>query len=421
MNDDNLLSDREGEKRRAYWGGILTGILIALLICSCVYLVMRVKDSKKNEEAVHVPEMSQQDDGEEVINDVVISKLQILLDTIEAHYLNEIHSEELVDGLYYGLLESLGDPYSVYYTQEELEDMISQTEGIYYGIGAYIGFNTEANMCYVSKLIKNTPAAASDLSPGDFIVKVDGTDTIGMTSSEIVKLIKGPEGTSVTITVQREGEKNPLDITVARAKIESPTVEYEMLENSIGYIEITEFDDVTYAQYCEAYDTLVAQGMKGLILDLRANPGGNVSTVCQIARRLLPEGLIVYTEDKYGQRMEYRCDGTEEIQIPLAVLVDGNSASASEILAGAIKDYGIGKLVGTTTFGKGIVQRIISFSDGTAIKLTISNYFTPKGNYIHGVGIEPDIPVEWDSEQYLNEGIDNQKQAAIEYLLPLVQ
>ena len=421
MNDDNLLSDREGEKRRAYWGGILTGILIALLICSCVYLVMRVKDSKKNEEAVHVPEMSQQDDGEEVINDVVIGKLQILLDTIEAHYLNEIHSEELVDGLYYGLLESLGDPYSVYYTQEELEDMISQTEGIYYGIGAYIGFNTEANMCYVSKLIKNTPAAASDLSPGDFIVKVDGTDTIGMTSSEIVKLIKGPEGTSVTITVQREGEKNPLDITVARAKIESPTVEYEMLENSIGYIEITEFDDVTYAQYCEAYDTLVAQGMKGLILDLRANPGGNVSTVCQIARRLLPEGLIVYTEDKYGQRMEYRCDGTEEIQIPLAVLVDGNSASASEILAGAIKDYGIGKLVGTTTFGKGIVQRIISFSDGTAIKLTISNYFTPNGNYIHGVGIEPDIPVEWDSEQYLNEGIDNQKQAAIEYLLPLVQ
>ena len=421
MNDDNLLSDREGEKRRAYWGGILTGILIALLICSCVYLVMRVKDSKKNEEAVHVPEMSQQDDGEEVINDVVIGKLQILLDTIEAHYLNEIHSEELVDGLYYGLLESLGDPYSVYYTQEELEDMISQTEGIYYGIGAYIGFNTEANMCYVSKLIKNTPAAASDLSPGDFIVKVDGTDTIGMTSSEIVKLIKGPEGTSVTITVQREGEKNPLDITVARAKIESPTVEYEMLENSIGYIEITEFDDVTYAQYCEAYDTLVAQGMKGLILDLRANPGGNVSTVCQIARRLLPEGLIVYTEDKYGQRMEYRCDGTEEIQIPLAVLVDRNSASASEILAGAIKDYGIGKLVGTTTFGKGIVQRIISFSDGTAIKLTISNYFTPNGNYIHGVGIEPDIPVEWDSEQYLNEGIDNQKQAAIEYLLPLVQ
>lgn len=421
MNDDNLLSDREGEKRRAYWGGILTGILIALLICSCVYLVMRVKDSKKNEEAVHVPEMSQQDDGEEVINDVVIGKLQILLDTIEAHYLNEIHSEELVDGLYYGLLESLGDPYSVYYTQEELEDMISQTEGIYYGIGAYIGFNTEANMCYVSKLIKNTPAAASDLSPGDFIVKVDGTDTIGMTSSEIVKLIKGPEGSSVTITVQREGEKNPLDITVARAKIESPTVEYEMLENSIGYIEITEFDDVTYAQYCEAYDTLVARGMKGLILDLRANPGGNVSTVCQIARRLLPEGLIVYTEDKYGQRMEYRCDGTEEIQIPLAVLVDGNSASASEILAGAIKDYGIGKLVGTTTFGKGIVQRIISFSDGTAIKLTISNYFTPNGNYIHGVGIEPDIPVEWDSEQYLNEGIDNQKQAAIEYLLPLVQ
>ena len=421
MNDDNLLSDREGEKRRAYWGGILTGILIALLICSCVYLVMRVKDSKKNEEAVHVPEMSQQDDGEEVINDVVIGKLQILLDTIEAHYLNEIHSEELVDGLYYGLLESLGDPYSVYYTQEELEDMISQTEGIYYGIGAYIGFNTEANMCYVSKLIKNTPAAASDLSPGDYIVKVDGTDTIGMTSSEIVKLIKGPEGTSVTITVQREGEKNPLDITVARAEIESPTVEYEMLENSIGYIEITEFDDVTYAQYCEAYDTLVARGMKGLILDLRANPGGNVSTVCQIARRLLPEGLIVYTEDKYGQRMEYRCDGTEEIQIPLAVLVDGNSASASEILAGAIKDYGIGKLVGTTTFGKGIVQRIISFSDGTAIKLTISNYFTPNGNYIHGVGIEPDIPVEWDSEQYLNEGIDNQKQAAIEYLLPLVQ
>lgn len=422
MNDENLLNEGEKAERKAYLAGALTGALVAVLICLVILLIVRVKESRKakSSQNVQVPTASSSD-GKELINNTVVGKIQVLVDTIEAHYLKEINEEDLVNGLYYGLLESLNDPYSVYYTDSELQDMLSQTSGIYSGIGAYIGFDTEANMCYISKLIKNTPAAASDLKPGDFLINVDGKDTIGMKSADIVKLIKGQPGTSVTIQVLRSDNKEPIQMEIERAKIETPTVEHEMLDNKIGYLEITEFDDVTYAQYCTAYDDLVAQGMKALIIDLRANPGGNVNTVCQIANKILPEGLIVYTEDKNGQRMEYKSDGKNELQIPLVVLVDRNSASASEILAGAIKDYGIGTLIGTTTFGKGIVQRIIPLSDGTAMKLTISNYYTPKGNYIHGVGIEPDVLVEWDSERYLEEEVDNQKEAAYEYLLPLVK
>ena len=189
-----------------------------------------------------------------------------------------------------------------------------------------------------------------------------------------------------------------------------------MLDDRIGYIQITEFDTVTLDQFTEALAVCRGKGMEGLILDLRGNPGGNLSTVCEIARQILPEGLIVYTEDKNGKRTEYSCDGEHEMTEELVVLVDGNSASASEILAGAIKDYGIGTLVGTTTFGKGIVQRIISLTDGSAVKLTVSHYYTPNGNNIHEVGIEPDVEIAFDGDAYYNDDVDNQLQKAIEVM-----
>ena len=220
----------------------------------------------------------------------------------------------------------------------------------------------------------------------------------------------------MVLTLVREGEADYLEIPVERRKIESPTVSSEMLENQIGYIEITEFDDVTEDQFAEALAECRGNGMKALILDLRSNPGGNLSTVCEISRMLLPKGMIVYTEDKYGTRDEYTCDGARKLEVPAVVLVNDYSASASEILAGALKDHGMATIMGTTTFGKGIVQRVISLSDGSAVKLTVSKYYTPNGNDIHEKGIEPDVVVEFDADAYYDEGIDNQLQEAISYL-----
>ena len=251
---------------------------------------------------------------------------------------------------------------------------------------------------------------------GDIIFKVDGVETTGMSTSEVVALIKGPEHTKVVITVVREGESDFLDIEVERRKIESPTVNYEMKEDNIGYIQITEFDDVTTDQFTEAMAVLKGQGMKGLVIDLRSNGGGNLSTCVDIASQLLPEGIIVYTEDKFGKREEFFSDGKREFDKPLVVLVNGYSASASEILTGAIKDYGIGKIMGTTTYGKGIVQEVLPLGDGSGLKITVAKYYTPNGENIHGVGIEPDEELELDVEKYLKEGYDNQLERAIEVI-----
>lgn len=239
---------------------------------------------------------------------------------------------------------------------------------------------------------------------------------MGMELSEIVSLVKGEEGTKVHLTIYREGESDYLEMDVERRKIEAPTVKYEMLENNIGYIQITEFDDVTTDQFTEALAVIKGSDAEGLVLDLRGNPGGSLDVVVDIARQILPKGLIVYTEDKYGKRDEYTCDGKHELDMPLVVLVNGNSASASEILAGAIQDYNKGTLVGTTTFGKGIVQRVLPLTDGTALKLTISSYYTPKGNNIHGVGIEPDVVCELDGDAYYDKNVDNQLEKAVEIL-----
>ena len=185
-----------------------------------------------------------------------------------------------------------------------------------------------------------------------------------------------------------------------RRRVDRPTVTSRMLDEEIGYIGISEFKDVTVDQFTENYAVIKGSGAKALVLDLRGNPGGLLDAVVDIGRQILPEGLVVYTEDKNGKRVEYDCDGTRKIEIPMVVLVNGGSASAAEVLTGAVKDYGVGTIMGTTTYGKGIVQKIIELSDGSAIKLTTDGYFTPKGNNIHGKGIEPDIVVEFDAEAY---------------------
>lgn len=404
------------ECNKNYWMGFVAGILVTVVLsCAAMLIVIGVT---KNNSFVKTARKSQ--DTESITDQSVINKMSIVENIVRKNYWQDIDEETLEQGVYRGILDSLEDPYSVYYTAEELEKLREETQGIYYGIGAYISQNTDIGYAQISKVIKNTPAEESGLMQDDIIYKVNDEDMQGKDSNYVVSRIKGDEHTFVKITVIRENEKDPIDFDVERRKIETPTVEYTMYEDNMAYIQISEFDIVTTSQFENAYEQAKKDGMKGLIIDLRSNPGGNLSTVCEIARMILPKGLIVYTEDKYGKREEYTCDGSHQIDVPLVVLTNGHSASASEILAGAIKDYKIGKLVGTTTFGKGIVQSVLSLSDGSAVKLTVSSYFTPNGNNIHEIGIEPDVEVEFDSEQYKN-GVDNQLERGKEVLAGMMK
>ena len=404
--------------KKSFLGGIVTGILAAALILSGVFMgrsAWNLLQASRAQEAAS-QSAAENTGSDTVANQRTMDKLKLLEDTIGKYYLESVDEQTLEKGVYDGLVKALGDPYSVYYSAEELKELQAKTEGIYYGIGAYIGIDADTSLPRLTGIIEGTPAQESGLRAGDLLYKVDGEEVQGLELTQVVSKVKGEEGTTVHLTIIREGESDYLEIDVVRRKVESPTVNQKMLDNNIGYIQITEFDTVTLDQFTEALAVCRGSGMKGLILDLRGNPGGNLNTVCDIAREILPKGLIVYTEDKNGKRTEYTCDGTNQIKEPLVVLVDSGSASASEILAGAIKDYGIGTLVGTTTFGKGIVQRIISLSDGSAVKLTVSNYYTPNGNNIHKIGIAPDIEEKFDGEAYYNDGVDNQLNKAIEVM-----
>lgn len=401
--------------RRSFAGGLIAGIVLTLFL-GCGYFagtqLYRAFQAQKG--AVSASGDSQE--AVSVANPATMQKMGVLEEMIDEYYLEDAQESALEQGVYKGMIEALQDPYSTYYSQEELEELQNKTQGIYYGIGARVGIDADTQLPRIASVIEGTPAQEAGLMAGDLLYEVDGTCVQGMDLNSAVALVKGDEGTIVHLTVIREGETDYLEFDVERRKLENETITYEMMEDGIGYIQIQEFDDVTVDQFSEALDACRREGMQGLILDLRGNPGGNLSTVCEIARMMLPEGLIVYTEEKNGDREEYTCDGSRQLTEPLVVLVDSNSASASEILAGAVKDYGIGTLVGTTTFGKGIVQRIMKLSDGSAVKLTVSKYYTPKGNNIHEIGISPDVEVPFEAEAYLEDGTDNQLDKAVEVL-----
>ena len=404
-----------------YWGGILTGLLAATLIVVSTFVVNKLISKVTGQGNGAEGTIQADTQSGSVINEDVLAKMKKIEAVIDLYYYQEETDKELlIEDAYKGMMASLGDPYSTYYSVEELNDLMEQSEGIYFGIGAYVSLDTVSGYAKISGVIEGTPAQEADLRDGDIIYEVDGVSAYGMELEEVVALIKGEEGTTVHLTLVREGEDDYVEKDVVRRQIESPTAEYEMLENNQGYVQITEFDDVTADQFAEALAVLTEQGMQGMILDLRSNPGGNLTTVVDIARMMLPEGLIVYTEDRNGNRQEYSCDGSREFQFPLLVLINCYSASASEILAGAIQDYEIGTLIGTTTYGKGIVQQIVSLKDGSAVKLTVSSYYTPKGRDIHGIGIEPDEVCEFDSEAYYTElqedSVDNQLERAKEVL-----
>lgn len=348
-----------------------------------------------------------------------VEKLGYLESLIDTYYLEEKDEDDLAEGLYAGLIAGLGDPYSRYYTAEQYENENTSTEGVYVGIGIIMEKNREGGVRIV-QCYEGGPGEKAGLKADDIISAVNGADITDTDASEVVDMIKVREGESVTLTVHREGEEEPLDINVLVTDVELHSVFHEMLDERTGYIRITEFKGVTYEQYKAAFADLEDKGMERLVVDLRNNPGGLLDSVCGILNEILPEGLIVYTEDKYGNRDEKECDGEHPLNMPLAVLVNEGSASASEIFAGAVQDYEAGTIVGTTTYGKGVVQSIRQLDDGSAVKLTVSNYYTPKGNNINKVGITPDMEVKLDPELLNKDEItheeDNQLQAAIKSL-----
>lgn len=418
------------QKGKYFWGGVATGLGIAVLISFVMLIVLlfgRLVTLDRNV-SVEVPQQGQneqqadaQDKADSAVREDVVKKMALIEQVIDKYfYQEETDKEAMIDSIYKAMVNSLGDPYSEYYTAAELQETLEELHGTYYGIGAYVAMDNDMGLAKISGIIDGAPASEADVRVNDYIYKVDGQETYGLTLNEVVSLIKGPEGTTVVITFYRDGDY--VDVEVERRQVKTVSVNHEMFDDGMAYIQITEFDEeTTVQQFDNALNLARHSGMKGLIIDLRANPGGGLNAVVEVSRRLLPKGLIVYTEDRDGKRVEYACDGKRELDVPLVVLIDGNSASASEILAGAIKDYKLGTLVGTTTYGKGIVQKPITLSDGSAVKLTISTYYSPNGNNIHGEGVEPDVVCEFDSERYYGtEQYDNQLEKAKEVLADLI-
>lgn len=321
------------------------------------------------------------------------AKLDSALFAIEHYYLQETDREAIIEGALYGLVESLDDPYSEYLSVDDLLEMQIQLGDAYQGIGVEV--TLENNRVTIIVPYAGSPAQEAGLLPGDQIVEVDGESIEGLPLNEAVAGVRGPAGTPVTLGIIREGAPNIFQVTLVRATIERDTVEAEMLPGDVGYLVLSQFADASADEFKKAVSDLRAQGMKGLILDLRDNPGGYLDTAAEIGRLIVPSGLIVYTEDRQGKRTkEYNSD-LKERGYPLVVLVNENSASASEIIAGALQDNDV-PIVGVTTYGKGTVQSSYSLGDGSYIKLTVNKFFTPKGKEIQGNGVTPDYLVPLD-------------------------
>ena len=340
------------------------------------------------------------------IGSEVEGKLNAIDSVLESFYFGDVDDETAKDNIYKAYLSSYGDKYTMYYTADEYKALKESTNGKFYGIGAVCQLSGEGGVLIVD-VYDNGAGYQAGLRSGDRVVNVDGRDITDMELSSAVALIKGDKGTSVTLEVIRGTER--LTFSAVRDAVEAKTVSYTLLDNNIGYLSISQFEEVTTKQFKAAVEDLQSQGMKGLVIDIRNNPGGLLDTVVGMLKYMLPDGLIVYTEDKQGNRKEYKGQDNDEFNLPLAVIVNGNSASASEIFAGAIQDYGKGTIIGTQTYGKGIVQTVKPLTDGSAIKFTIAKYFTPKGQDIHGKGVTPDIVVEYGTDA----DVDTQLDAAI--------
>ena len=323
-------------------------------------------------------------------------KINRIEQIIDKYYKGSVKKSDLEDYTYKGLVAGLGDVYSTYYSESDFKELEESTSGVYYGVGIYMTQDIKTGIITVVKPVKGSPADGSGLKKGDVLIKV-GNYKVKTSDAldDIVKKIKGAEGTKVNLTFTR----NQTTKTYT-------TVETKMLKDQIGYLQVTEFDEVTVSQFKSGLASLKKQGAKKLIIDLRDNPGGLLTSVVDIASQILPKGTIVYTEDKNGNKKYYKDTKNEQLDMPLCVLVNGNSASAAEILSGAVKDRNTGTLVGETTFGKGIVQGFFEVGDGSYVKLTYSSYYTPAGHNIHKKGIKPDVEVKDNTKTKADEQLD---------------
>ncbi|MBO5302783.1 MAG: S41 family peptidase [Lachnospiraceae bacterium] len=416
-NDTEIVQKEKKQKKGGFAKGVLTGTLGTLAV---IVLVLTVFINVLGNSLVIGPKVSGKEKNASVLNSEVMGKINELMGYIHLYFYDETESEKLANGLYAGLLEGLDDVYSQYYTAQEYADMqISATQN-YCGIGAAMTQDRDTMQVTVSHVYEGSPAEAAGIRDGDMLVMVEDIEATSMELDELVTHIRGDEGTVVHLQIYREGETDFLDFAVTRAHIDLPTIEHKLLNGNIGYIQILDFGAPTSAQFASAVEELKQQGMEAMIIDVRDNPGGMVTAVTEILDSILPEGLTVYIQDKYGNKDEYTSDAENFMDMPMAVLINGNSASASEILAGAIRDYEYGTLIGTKTYGKGIVQTIYPLGEGDAVKLTTAKYFTPNGENIHGTGIEPDIKLEFEYQGEItdtyDEMQDNQILKALEVL-----
>lgn len=327
---------------------------------------------------------------------------------IETKYVNDTDDVKLIDGAIDGMVKSLNDPHSNYLSPKMYKTLMEQTEGSFAGIGVVMGMDNEQKI-HIVGIMENSPGQKAGLQEGDEILAVDGVPVTQMAFDEVATHVRGQAGTDVVLTIMRDNANQ--DITITRDNIKLKTVGHKMLDNTIGYIQIVSFSEDTANEFNEAYNDLKNQGMKALVLDLRNNPGGLLTTCVEIAKKLVPKGEIVSIVDKQGNKETYS-SSLEAPEYPLAVLINKNSASASEILSGAIQDTKAGTIIGNTSYGKGSVQTILPMFEDDAVKLTIAKYYTPSGRSIDGTGITPDIEINLDE----NATLDTQLDKALEVL-----
>jgi len=352
------------------------------------------------------------------------NKMETIHQLIDTYYVEDYSDNDLKDGMFFGMVYSLGDVYSSYMNQNEFDSFNTQTEGTYAGIGAVVTSTEDGRVMVVSPY-DGSPAANAGILPQDIIMEVNGMDTQNAGLEVVVSMMKGEPGTTVNISVFRESEGKTFDLDVVREIITIQTVSHKMMDNNIGYVRLSGFERVTYTQFMEAVNELIADGAEGFILDVRNNPGGLLDIVADICDELVPEGTIVYTEDKNGEQRFLKSDA-DYLNLPIVLLVNGNSASASEVMAGAIKGHNAGVLIGEQTFGKGLVQNVYPLDDGSAVKLTIARFYTPDGVCIHGEGITPDYVVPMEQElsarvANLTYDEDVQLQKAVEVIEGMIQ
>jgi len=392
---------------KQFFKGLLAGLVTAFVVVLVVVGIGKFTDNKEDS----------------LIDDDFKAELDSIISCLDDFYLDydKLEKEKLQTGMFKGLMESIDDDYSMYYTKEEYEDFKEDNTGKYSGIGAYVSQNIETGLIVIVNPFEGGPAHSAGIKPGDIISAVDDVSVSGMNLNEVVSLMKGEPETIVKVSVVRNGKV--LDFDVRRNFVDVPTVSHNMIEDGkIGYIYISSFDLITLTQFKEALDDIESKNAKGLILDVRDNGGGRLDTVLEMLDRILPECMLMYTETRDGNDSKYYSTAEESCELPMVVLINGYSASASEVFAGALKDHKAATVVGTKSFGKGIVQSIYTlkgFDEGPAVKFTTSRYYTPNGVNIHGTGIEPDITIEYDSESLRQEdgfAYDNQIDKAIEEL-----